>query len=107
MPEAWAWHWQWHRQVLTGPQVGVKGNAAEGDDHLYVGQQAQLSEEIRLAVVDFLALGFIRRGRTVQHLRDETVVERSDRHRDAWRWADWQTRARVRRHRAIPHCGLP
>jgi hypothetical protein len=38
-------------------------------------QQAQLSEKIWLAVVDFLALGFIRRGRTVQHLRDETVVE--------------------------------
>jgi hypothetical protein len=40
-----------------------------------VGQQAQFSEEIRLAVVDFLALRFIRRGRTVQHLRDETVME--------------------------------
>jgi hypothetical protein len=75
MPEARPWYWQWHRQMLTGPQVGVKGNAAEGDDHLHVGQQAQLSEEIRLAVVDFLALGFIRRGCTVQHLRDETVVE--------------------------------
>jgi hypothetical protein len=61
--------------VLTGPQVGVKGNAAEGDDHLYIDQQAQLSEKIWLAVVDFLALGFIRRGRTVQHLRDKTVVE--------------------------------
>ena len=75
MPEARPWYWQWHRQVLTGAQVGVKGNAAEGDDHLHVGQQAQFSEKIRLAVVDFLALGFIRRGRTVQHLRDETVEE--------------------------------
>ena len=75
MPEARAWYWQWHRQVFTGAQVGVKGNAAEGDDHLHVGQQAQLSEEVWLAVVDFLTLGLIRRGRTVQHLRDETVVE--------------------------------
>src|SRR5215470_8786386 len=44
MPEARPWYWNWHRQVLTGAQVGVKGNAAEGDDHLHVGQQAQLSE---------------------------------------------------------------
>jgi hypothetical protein len=75
MPKARAWHRQWQRQVLTGAQVGVKGNAAEGDDHLHVGQQAQLSEEVWLAVVHFLERGFIRRGRTVQHLRDETVVE--------------------------------
>jgi hypothetical protein len=75
VPKARPWHRQRHRQVLTGAQVGVKSNAAEGDDHLYVGQQAQLSEEIRLAVVDFLALGFIRWRRTVQYLRDETVVE--------------------------------
>ena len=75
MSKAWAWYWQWYGQVLTGPQVRVKGNVAERDNHLYVGQQAQLREEIRLAVVDFLALGFIRRGRTVQHLRNETVVE--------------------------------
>jgi hypothetical protein len=75
VPEARAWHRQWHGQVLTGAQVGVKGNVAEGDDYLHIGQQAQLSEEVWLAVVHFLALGFVRRGRTVQHLRDETVVE--------------------------------
>ena len=33
------------------------------------------AEEIWLAVVDFLALGLIRRRRTVQHWRDETVMQ--------------------------------
>ena len=61
--------------MLTGPQIGVKGKAAEGNNDLHVGQQAQFGEEIRLAIMDFLALGFVRRRGTVQHLRDETVEE--------------------------------
>ena len=76
MPKARLWGWERDGQVLTGPQVCVKGNMAERDNDLHVGQQLEFSEEVWLTVLDFLALGFIRRGRTVEHLRDKTVVQR-------------------------------
>ena len=75
MPEAGLWYWQWHVQVLTGTQVGVKGNFAEWHDHLHMRQKLDLSKKIGLAVLDFLALRFIRWGRTVERLGDKTIVE--------------------------------
>ena len=44
MPEAGLWDWQRDMQVLTGPQVGVKGNFAKRDDHLDMRQELELSE---------------------------------------------------------------
>ena len=44
MPEARLGRWQWDVQVLTGTQVGVKGNFAEWDDHLDMRQQLEFSE---------------------------------------------------------------
>jgi hypothetical protein len=62
--------------MLTGAQVHVKSNVAERHNDLHMRQQPQLSQEVWLTIVDFLALRFIRRWRTVEHLRDETVVQR-------------------------------
>jgi hypothetical protein len=75
MPEARPWHGQRYRQVLTGSQVYVKSQVAERYNDLHIRQQPQLSQEVGLTVLDFLTLRFIRRGRTVEHLRDETVVQ--------------------------------
>jgi len=75
MPETRPWHGQRHRQVLTGSQVYVKSKVAERHNDPHIRQQPQLSQEVGLTVLDFLTLRFIRRGRTVEHLRDETVVQ--------------------------------
>src|SRR5215471_10967093 len=75
MPEAGLRNWQRDMQVLTGPQVGVKGNFAEWYDHLDMGQQLEFSEQIGLTVGNFLALRFIGWGSTVKRLGDKTVVQ--------------------------------
>src|SRR5262249_16493302 len=75
MPEAGLRDWQRDMQVLTGPQVGVKGNFAEWYDHLDMGQQLEFSEQIGLTVGNFLALRLICWGSTVQRLGDKTVVQ--------------------------------
>src|SRR5262249_49914693 len=75
MPEAGLRDWQRDMQVLTGTQVGVKGNFAEWHDHLDMGQQLEFSEQIGLAVGNFLALRLICWGSTVQRLGNKTVVQ--------------------------------
>src|SRR5262249_13539439 len=48
---------------------------AQRDDHLDLGQELQLSEQIGLAVGNFLALRFICWGSTVECLGDKTIVQ--------------------------------
>jgi len=75
MPEAGLWYGQRDMQVLTGTQIGIKGDFAEWHNHLDCGQQLEFSKQIGLAVGNFLALRLIRWGSTVQRLSDKTVVQ--------------------------------
>lgn len=75
MAKAGTRYWQRDMQVLTDTQVGVKGNFAERDYYLDMRQELELSEEVRLAIVDFLVGRFIRWGSTVEHLRDKAIVQ--------------------------------